>query len=113
MAQKYSFCGDYPQMAKGAIAEMVKQTGPCVFDDDGVIQKGTIVRVLVLPGYTEEAKKVMSQWKDTYFDHYGYDEIEFYKSDSVYLTAKVYKGMFIPTAVYKDNVKVIEIAAKK
>ena len=62
---------------------------------------------------TEEAKKVMSEWKQTYFDHYGYDEIEFYKSDSVYLTAKVYKGIFIPTAVYKDNVKVIEIAAKK
>ena len=62
---------------------------------------------------TEEAKKVMSQWKDTYFDHYGDDEIKFKGGNAVYITAKVYKGMFIPTAVYKDNVKVIEIAAKK
>ena len=62
---------------------------------------------------TEEAKKVMSQWKDTYFDHYGDDEIKFKGGNAVYITAKVYKGVFIPTAVYKDNVKVIEIAAKK
>ena len=62
---------------------------------------------------TEEARKVMSQWKDTYFDYYGDDEIKFKGGNSVYLTAKVYKGVFIPTAVYKDNVKVIEIAAKK
>lgn len=62
---------------------------------------------------TEEAKKVMSQWKDTYFDHYGDDEIKFNGGNAVYITAKVYKGMFIPTAVYKDNVKVIEIATKK
>ena len=62
---------------------------------------------------TEEAKKIMSEWKQRYYDHYGYAEIEVYQADSLYITAKVYKGVFIPTAVYKDNVKVIEIAAKK
>ena len=36
---------------------------------------------------TEEAKKVMSQWKDTYFDYYGDDEIKFKGGNSVYLTA--------------------------
>ena len=62
---------------------------------------------------TEEARKIMSEWKERYYDHYGKAEIEVYQADSLYITAKVYKGMFIPTAVYKDNVKVIEIAAKK
>ena len=62
---------------------------------------------------TEEAKKVMSQWKDTYFDHYGDDDIRFKGGNAVYITAKVYKGVFIPTAVYRDNVKVIDIATKK
>ena len=62
---------------------------------------------------TEEAKKVMSQWKDTYFDHYGDDEIKFNGGNAVYITAKVYKGMFIPTAVYRNDVKVIDIATKK
>ena len=56
---------------------------------------------------------IMSEWKERYYDHYGKAEIEVYQADSLYITAKVYKGMFIPTAVYKDNVKVIEIAAKK
>lgn len=61
---------------------------------------------------TEEAKKIMSEWKDRYFDIYGTDDIEFKGGNAVYITAKVYKGMFIPTAVYRDNVKVIEIATK-
>ena len=59
---------------------------------------------------TEEAKKIMSEWKDRYFDIYGTDDIEFKGGNTVYITAKVYKGVFIPTAVYRDNVKVIEIA---
>jgi len=67
-AQKYSCCADYPQAAKKAIDTMVKQTGPCVFDDDGIIQKGTIVRVLVLPGYTDEAKKIIEYLYTTYGD---------------------------------------------
>lgn len=65
---------------------------------------------------TEEAKKVMSEWKDRYIDEYydenGYYDILYKGENSLYITAKVYKGMFIPTAVYKDNVKVIEIATK-
>ncbi len=61
---------------------------------------------------TEEAKKVMSEWKQRYFDHYGDDEIKFNGGNSVYITARIYKGIFIPTAVYKDGVKVIELAAK-
>ena len=67
IAQKYSFCSDYPSAAKEAIDAMVKQTGPCVFDD-GVIQKGVIVRVLVLPGYTGEAKKIIEYLYSKYGD---------------------------------------------
>ncbi len=68
IAQKYSFCADYPQVVKKAIDAMVKQTGPCVFDEEGIIQKGTIVRVLVLPGYAEEAKKIIEYLYTTYGD---------------------------------------------
>ena len=67
-AQRYSFCADYPQVVKNAIDTMVKQTGPCVFDHDGIIQKGTIVRVLVLPGYAGEAKKIIEYLYTTYGD---------------------------------------------
>ena len=68
-AQRYSFCADYPQVVKKAIDTMVKQTGPCVFDQDGIIQKGTIVRVLVLPGYAGEAKKIIEYLYTTYGDN--------------------------------------------
>ena len=67
-AKKYSFCADYPQMVKKAIAQMVKQTGPCVFDNDRMIQKGVIVRVLVLPGHTDEAKQIIEYLYTTYKD---------------------------------------------
>lgn len=68
IAQKYSFCADYPSVAKAAIDAMVKQTGRCVFDHDGVIQKGVIVRVLVLPGYADEAKKIIEYLYNRYGD---------------------------------------------
>ena len=67
-AHKYSFCADYPDVAKKAIDAMIKQTGPCVFDDDGIIKKGVIVRVLVLPGYADEAKKIIEYLYRTYGD---------------------------------------------
>ena len=68
IAQKYSAAKDYPEKAMAAIAQMVKQTGPCIFDDDGVIIKGTVVRVLVLPGYAKEAEKIIEYLYNTYND---------------------------------------------
>ena len=68
IAQKYSFCSDYPDVVKKALDAMVKQTGPCKFDDKGIITKGTIVRVLVLPGYACEAKKIIEYLYNTYGD---------------------------------------------
>lgn len=65
-AKKYSFCYDYPEVAKKAIDAMVRQVGKCVFDDNGIIQKGVIVRVLVLPNQTEQAKKIIEYLYKTY-----------------------------------------------
>ena len=50
---------DYPEIAQRAIREMVRQTGPCRFDDNGMLLKGTIIRHLILPGQTGQAKAVM------------------------------------------------------
>ena len=68
IAKKYSFCEDYPVYAKQALYEMVKQVGPCEFDENGIIQKGVIVRVLVLPNHEDEAKKVIEYLHSTYKD---------------------------------------------
>jgi len=58
-ARRYSAAPDYPETAAAAIREMVRQTGPCRFDDNGLLLKGTIIRHLILPGQVNQAKAVM------------------------------------------------------
>lgn len=58
-ARRYSAAPDYPEIAQKAIREMVRQTGPCRFDDNGLLLKGTIIRHLILPGQVGQAKAVM------------------------------------------------------
>ena len=59
LAARYSGAPDYPQAAAAAIREMVRQTGPCEFDQDGLLTRGVIIRHLILPGQVAEAKRVM------------------------------------------------------
>ena len=65
-AGRYSNAPDYPEVAKAAILEMFRQTGPCQFGEDGLLKKGVIIRHLVLPGQLETAKEVMDWVKDTF-----------------------------------------------
>ena len=68
IARQYSKAADYPQQVKEALAEMVGQTGPAVFDEKGMLQKGVIVRHLVLPGQKEQAKEIIRYLHETYGD---------------------------------------------
>ena len=65
-AADYSSAGDYPETTKKAIAEMFRQTGPAVLGDDGLMNKGVLVRHLVLPGSVPESKKILRYLRDTY-----------------------------------------------
>lgn len=66
LAQKYSNAPDYAETAKAALEEMVRQAGPPRFDERGILQKGVIVRQLLLPGHVADAKKVTEYLYDTY-----------------------------------------------
>lgn len=66
LAEAFSNAPDYPERAKEAVEEMVRQTGKCVFNEDGYIEKGTIVRHLILPGHTVNSKKVLDYLHNTY-----------------------------------------------
>ncbi len=57
----YSLAPDYVDAAWPALAEMVAQTGPCEFSENGMLQKGVIVRHLVLPGRAYAAKKIINR----------------------------------------------------
>ena len=67
IATKYSNAPDYPEIAKAAISEMVRQTGTPKFEN-GLITKGTIVRHLLLPGNLYDSKKIIDYLHTTYGD---------------------------------------------
>ncbi|GLI50710.1 radical SAM protein [Tepidanaerobacter syntrophicus] len=61
LALKYSAAPGYFDIATQAILEMFSQVGEPVFDGNGIIKKGLVIRHLVLPGHVEDSKKVL-QW---------------------------------------------------
>ena len=70
LSARYSRAKDYPSVAKQALSEMVRQQPEVVIDDaTGLIQKGVIVRQLLLPGHVNDAKAVLKYLYDTYDDH--------------------------------------------
>jgi len=82
LAGKYSHAADYPETAKAAIAEMVRQVGGIAYEcedktilrnateypDGALMKRGVIVRHLLLPGQAEEAKRVLQYLYETYGD---------------------------------------------
>lgn len=91
LSGKYSHAEDYPETAKAAIAEMVRQTGGITYvralqgteqtseqketiksateyPDGALMARGVIVRHLLLPGQVEEAKRVLRYLYETYGD---------------------------------------------
>ena len=66
LAAKYSLCKDYPERAKEALAEMTAQTGAPVFDGNGMLLRGTVVRHLVLPGCVKDSIEVIKYLHETY-----------------------------------------------
>lgn len=71
LAAKYSKAPDYPQIAQAAIAEMVRQQPKPEFiydeeQDMEIMQKGVIVRQLLLPGQLRDAKQIVKYLHETY-----------------------------------------------
>ena len=64
IALKYSKVKNYFDTATNAIKEMYKQVGTPKFDDDGIIQKGLLIRHLVLPGHIENSKRILKWIKE-------------------------------------------------
>ncbi len=67
LGKRYSGVSDYPQKAKLALKEMVRQRENAVYNGDGIMTKGVIVRHLVLPSHTEDSKRVL----DYLYNEYG------------------------------------------
>ena len=64
-AREYSRAPDYFSVARKAITQMVKETGPFVVDETGRMLRGVIVRHLVLPGHRHESMAILDWlWKE-------------------------------------------------
>lgn len=69
LSARYSSAPDYFQVATAAIAEMFRQTPAAVFDPrTGLMQRGIIVRHLMLPGQAADSKRILRYLHTTYGD---------------------------------------------
>ena len=66
MAKLLSGAADYPDVALKAISEMVRQTGGAVYDESGMMLRGTQIRHLVLPGLTGDSMKILTAIADEF-----------------------------------------------
>jgi putative pyruvate formate lyase activating enzyme len=67
LGEKYSLCSNYFETATMAIDEMYRQVGKFELKD-GLLKKGLIVRVLLIPGHIDDAKKIIEYLYKTYKD---------------------------------------------
>ncbi len=64
IAVKYSKAPNYFKIASKAILEMINQVGGPIFDEDGMIKKGVMIRHLVLPNHIQNSKNVLKWIKE-------------------------------------------------
>ncbi|MBQ4051803.1 MAG: radical SAM protein, partial [Oscillospiraceae bacterium] len=67
IAKDYSSAENYPEHILPALDEMVRQTGEPVFDENGMMKKGVIVRHLALPAQGNDSRKILR----TLIERYG------------------------------------------
>ena len=64
IAVKYSKAPNYFEIASKAILEMINQVGEPIFDENGMIKKGVMIRHLVLPNHIQNSKNVLKWIKE-------------------------------------------------
>ena len=68
IAVKYSAAPDYFHHAAKAVEAMVKQAGPPLLGNDGLMRRGVIIRHLLLPGFLEDSKRIVEFIHRTFGD---------------------------------------------
>ncbi len=68
LAAKFSHAPDYPKIVKSALLEMFRQVGTPLFDENGMMKKGMIVRHLILPAHTDDSKAILTELYETFGD---------------------------------------------
>lgn len=66
LAQKYSSVQSYREIASAAVCEMYRQVGKPAFNSDGIMQRGMIIRHLMLPGSLSDTVKIINYVNKTF-----------------------------------------------
>ncbi len=61
LSAEYSNAPDYADIASAALDEMLRQQSRCIFDGDGIMKRGVMVRHLVLPGARKDSMAVLDR----------------------------------------------------
>ena len=64
LAKRLSKVDNYFEIATNAIKEMYRQLGKPIFNDNGIMQKGMIIRHLVLPNHILNSRRVLKWIND-------------------------------------------------
>lgn len=69
VSARYAACPDYFEVNAEALEEMFSQQSENIYSDDGIMQKGVIVRHLVLPANTSDSRKLLSALKERFSEN--------------------------------------------
>lgn len=90
ISKKYSNVDNYFETAVAAIKEMQKQVGNPVFDENGIIKKGVIIRHLILPNHILNTKNILKYIKESF-------------DENTYISVM---AQYFPTYKAKENDKI-------
>lgn len=97
ISKKYSNVDNYFETAVAAIKEMQRQVGNPVFDENGIIKKGVIIRHLILPNHILNTKNILKYIKENF-------------DENTYISVM---AQYFPTYKAKDNDKINRKITKK
>lgn len=97
ISKKYSNVDNYFETAVAAIKEMQRQVGNPVFDENGIIKKGVIIRHLILPNHILNTKIILKYIKENF-------------DESTYISVM---AQYFPTYKAKENDKINRKITKK
>ena len=97
ISKKYSNVDNYFETAVEAIKEMQRQVGNPVFDENGIIKKGVIIRHLILPNHILNTKNILKYIKENF-------------DENTYISVM---AQYFPTYKAKENDKINRKITKK
>ena len=59
LSEKFSNAPDYAIITSAAVSEMHRQVGELVLDEEGLAQRGMVIRHLILPGCADDSRKIL------------------------------------------------------